>query len=68
MKDMISQIINLKLIEFSDFMLGCAKTPSFLKIYDRERVKVRKDCGAQVFSYTEVWPSNEQDFISQFKD
>jgi hypothetical protein len=35
LKDLIAPIVELGLIEFSEFMLNCCKTPSFLKGYDR---------------------------------
>lgn len=68
MRDLIAPILSQKLIEFGDFMLSCAKTPSFLMGYDREKVKVEESCGAFVFSYTDIWASNEKDLTSIFKN
>jgi len=46
LKELIALILEIGLIEFSEFMGKCAKTPSFLKGYDRATVEIVEACGA----------------------
>lgn len=48
-------MIDESVMEFGNFIDNCAKTPSFLKGFDRAKVEVEETCGAKVFESNTVW-------------
>jgi hypothetical protein len=65
-KDLIHIMLDQGLLEFVNFMENCAKTPAFLAGYDRAKIDVVEECGAFVFTSTEVWSHDEAAFKAQF--
>lgn len=55
-------------MEFGNFIDNCAKTPSFLRVYDRAKVEVEETCGAKVFEANTIWTDTQDEMHVKIED
>ena len=61
-QDQVASLLTSNIIGLPEFFEGSAKSPSFLKIYDRSSQEIDENCEAYVFETSDLW--NED--ISKF--
>lgn len=61
-------MIDESVMEFGNFIDNCAKTPSFLRVFDRAKVNVEETCGAKVFDANIIWTNTQDELHHQIED
>lgn len=56
-------MIKTKVLEFGNFIENCAKSPSFLKDFDRATVYIEETCGAKVFESNVIWTNKSEEML-----
>lgn len=67
-RQLVKEMIEQEVMEFGNFIENCAKTPSFLKVFDRSNVEVEETCGSKVFDHTTIWDDEAKDLVDKIQD